>query len=75
MEASTSVLIAGGSLPEIDDPPAKALDQALPAIGGRDGAHTTVFVAMQLEYPTESHRAVRERAIAFSQTAMTRSLP
>ena len=31
-------------------------------------------VAFQLEYPTESRRAVRERANAFGQTAMTRSL-
>jgi hypothetical protein len=32
------------------------------------------FAAMQLEYPTESRRAVRERANAFGQTDMTRSL-
>ena len=49
-------------LPAIDRPPAQALDEALQAIGGRYGAHTTDFVAMQLEYPTESRRAARERA-------------
>ena len=31
------------------------------------------FAAMQLEYPTESHRADREPTNAFGQTAMTRS--
>ena len=61
-------------LPAIDGTPAKALDETLQAIGGRYGADTTDFVAMQLEYPTESHRAVRERANALGQTAMTRSL-
>jgi hypothetical protein len=54
--------------------PAKALDEALEAIGARCGARTTNFVAMQLEYPIESRRAVRERANAFGQTAVTRSL-
>lgn len=33
------------------EPPALALDQALAAIGGRYGAGTARFVAMQLEYP------------------------
>jgi hypothetical protein len=48
-------------LPAIDQPPAQALDETLEAIGERYGAHTTDFVGMQLEYPTESRRAVRER--------------
>jgi hypothetical protein len=61
-------------LPAIDRPPAKALDEALQAIGRRYDAHTADFVAMQLEYPTKSRRAVLERADAFGQTAMTRSL-
>ena len=61
-------------LPAIDRPPAQALDEALLAIGGRYGAHTSEFVTMQLEYPTESRRAVRERANAFGQTDMARSL-
>lgn len=55
---------AATRLQAIDRLPARALDDALQAIGARYGAHTTDFVAMQLEYPTESHRAVRERANA-----------
>ena len=43
-------------------------------IRSRPCCGATDFVALQLEYPTESHRAVREPAIGFSQTAMTRSL-
>jgi putative intracellular protease/amidase len=38
-----------------DQPPAKALDQALQGIEARYGARTADFVAMQLEYPR--HRA------------------
>jgi transcriptional regulator GlxA family with amidase domain len=39
-------------LPEIDDAkPAQTLDDTLRAITARYGAHTTDFVAMQLEYP------------------------
>src|SRR5262249_59188652 len=38
-------------LPAMDRQPARALDLALHAIGARYGAHTTDFVAMQLEYP------------------------
>jgi putative intracellular protease/amidase len=44
------------ALPAIDRPPAMALDEALHAIGARYGAHTTDFVAMQLEYPMGSRR-------------------
>jgi transcriptional regulator GlxA family with amidase domain len=36
-----------------DQPPAKALDQALQAISRRYGEHTTNIVAMQLEYPRQ----------------------
>ena len=61
-------------LPAIDRPPARALDEALQAIGGRYGAHTTDFVAMQLEYPTAPRRAVRRSANAFDRTSITRSL-
>jgi transcriptional regulator GlxA family with amidase domain len=40
-------------LPAIGNrPPAKALDQALDAIGARYGTRTASFVALQLEYPT-----------------------
>lgn len=56
----------------IDLTPAQALNETLLAIGARYGAHTADFVAMQLEYPTPSHRVVRERANAFGQTARTR---
>ena len=59
--------------PAIGRTPAKALDEALAAIGARYGVRTTDFVAMQLEDPTESHRAARERTNAFGQTAVTRS--
>jgi hypothetical protein len=58
----------------VNRPPAKALDEALEAIGARYGARTTDFVAMQLEYPTEPRHALRRTANAFDQTAMTRSL-
>jgi putative polyketide hydroxylase len=61
-------------VPAIDRPPAKALDEALQAIGARYGARTTDLLAMQLEYPMESRGTVRERANASGQTAMTRSL-
>jgi putative intracellular protease/amidase len=37
-----------------DQPPAKALDQALQGIEARYGARTADFVAMQLEYPRHS---------------------
>ena len=37
-----------------DQPPAKALDQALDGIAARYGMHTADFVAMQLEYPKET---------------------
>jgi putative intracellular protease/amidase len=64
---------AATRLPAIDRPPARALDEALLAIGARYGTRTTDFVAMQLEYSTEPHRAVREPANTFGQTAMTRA--
>ena len=47
------------------------------AIGINDVTETTDypdFVEMQLEYPAESRRAVRDRANAFDQAAMTRTL-
>jgi len=37
-----------------DQPPAKALDQALQEISNRYGQRTASFVAMQLEYPRDS---------------------
>jgi hypothetical protein len=64
---------AATRLAEINRQPAKALDEALEAIGTRYGARTTDFVAMQLEYPTEPHRPVRRTASVFGPTAMTRS--
>jgi hypothetical protein len=69
----TSSWPAATRLPEINRQPAKALDEALEAIGARYGARTTEFVAMQLEYPT-APRPVRGDANMFGQTAMTRSL-
>ena len=65
---------AATRLPAMNRQPAKALDEALEAIGARYGARTTDFVAMQPEYPTAPHRAIRRSANAFDQTAMTRSL-
>jgi transcriptional regulator GlxA family with amidase domain len=60
-------------LPAIDRQPARALDEVLHAIGARYGAHTTDFVAMQLEYPAERRRADRERAsVSSHQAAMMR---
>jgi transcriptional regulator GlxA family with amidase domain len=59
-------------LPAISRTPAKALDEALQAIGARYGARTTDFVAMQLEYPTEPHRGVLAPANAFGEAALTR---
>jgi transcriptional regulator GlxA family with amidase domain len=41
-------------LAAVDQQPAKALDEALQAIGGRYGTRTANFVAMQLEYPRRS---------------------
>ena len=61
-------------LAAIDRLPAKALDDALQAIGERYGAHTTDFVAMQLEYPTAARRTGRERP-AVGRSATARSLP
>jgi len=46
-------------LPAIDQQPARALDEALQAIGSRYGTRTVDFVAMQLEYPAAKHHAVR----------------
>jgi putative intracellular protease/amidase len=70
----TSSWPAAMRLPEINRQPAKALDEALEAIGARYGARTTEFVAMQLEYPTAPRPPVRGDANMFRQTAMTRSL-
>jgi putative intracellular protease/amidase len=41
-------------LPAIDQPPAKALEQALAGIAARYGIATTNVVTMQLEYPRQS---------------------
>jgi putative intracellular protease/amidase len=41
---------AATRLPTIDQPPSRALDEALRRIGARYGERTTDFVAMQLEY-------------------------
>jgi transcriptional regulator GlxA family with amidase domain len=65
---------AATRLPAVDRQPATVLDEALDAIRARYGMRTAEFVAMQLEYPT-LRRADRKGASAFSQTAMTRSLP
>jgi transcriptional regulator GlxA family with amidase domain len=65
---------AATRVPAMNRQPAKALDEALEAIAARYGARTADFVAMQLEYPTAPRRAVRLRARAFDQAAMTRPL-
>jgi len=61
---------AATRLAAIDRQPAKALDEALEAIGARYGAHTTDVVAMQLESPTAPRRAVRRSANAFEQRSL-----
>jgi hypothetical protein len=49
------------------------LDEVPHAIGARYGAHTTDFVAMQLECPAERRGADRERAsVSSHQAAMMR---
>jgi putative intracellular protease/amidase len=55
---------AATRLQAFNQQPAGALDDALDAIRERYGAHTTAFVAMQLEYPMQRHRADRESANA-----------
>jgi putative intracellular protease/amidase len=55
---------AATRLPAISLQPAGALDDALDAIRDRYGAHTTAFVAMQLEYPMQRHGSGREDADA-----------
>jgi transcriptional regulator GlxA family with amidase domain len=49
---------AAQRLPAIgDQPPARALEQALQGITARYGARTADFVALQLEYPRPAHRS------------------
>jgi hypothetical protein len=47
-------------LPPVDQPPARALDDALQQITSRYGTRTADFVAMQLEYPKHTFARSRE---------------